>query len=143
MRLLALAFVTVTLGQPIDPYSGDWTADFHGTTYVRLMLNDKGGAAQGAMSIGKDIHVDRQGNIDGVTEAASTLTPMLDVRRSGEVLSFSYRSGDNVDVDTFELRLIDSNTAELTLLLPEEARQELAADGIPLPRPFRLAQSRR
>jgi hypothetical protein len=143
MRLLALAFVTVTLGQPLGPYSGDWTADFQGTTYVRLVLNDKGGTAQGAMSIGKSIHVDGQGNIDGVTEATSTLTPMLDVRRSGDVLSFSYRSGDNVDVDTFELRLIDSNTAELTLLLPEEARQELAADGIPLPRPFRLAKSRR
>ena len=143
MRILALAFLTVTLGQPIGPYGGDWTADFHGTTYVRLVLSDKGGAPQGAMSIGTSLHVDGQGNIDGVSEAASTLTPMLDVRRSGEVLSFSYRSGDNVDVDTFELRLIDSNTAELTLLLPEEARQELAADGIPLPKPFRLAKSRR
>ncbi|HEX7140630.1 MAG TPA: hypothetical protein VF219_22450, partial [Vicinamibacterales bacterium] len=83
MRLLALAFVTVVLGQPLGSYSGDWTADFHGTTYVHLALNDKAGAPQGAMSIGKSIHVDGQGNIDGVTEAAPTLRPMLDVRQNG------------------------------------------------------------
>jgi hypothetical protein len=140
MRLLALAFVTVFLGQPLGPYSGDWTADFRGTTYVRLALSDAAGAPRGAMSIGTSIHVDKQGNLDGVTEAASTLRPMLDVRRSGNVLSFSYQSDD--DVDQFELRLIDTNTAELTVLLPEEARQQLAADGIPLPKPFRLLKSR-
>ncbi len=65
---------------------------------------------------------------------------MLDVRQNGDVLSFSYDNGG--DVDKFELRLIDTNTAELTVLIPEEARQELAADGIPLPKPFRLAKSR-
>jgi hypothetical protein len=140
MRLLALAFVTVVLSQPLAPYSGDWTAVFSGTTYVRLALNDRAGAPQGALSIGQSIHVDGQGNIDRVTEAAPTLRPMLDVRRNGDVLSFSYENGG--DVDKFELRLIDTNTAELTVLIPEEARQELAADGIPLPKPFRLAKSR-
>ena len=140
MRLLALAFVAVMLGQPLGPYSGDWTADFHGTTYVRLALNDKGGAPQGAMSIGKSIQVDGQGNVERVSEAALTLGPMLDVSRSGEVLSFSYKDGD--DVDKFELRLIDASSAELTLLIPEEERKQLAAEGIPLPKPFRLAKSR-
>lgn len=141
MRLLALTFVTVVLGQPLGPYSGDWTADFHGTTYVRLALSDQAGAPRGEMSIGKDIHVDGQGNLDMVTEAAPTLRPMFDVQRNGDVLSFSCKIDD--DVDRFELRLIDTNTAELTLLIPEEERRELAADGIPLPKPFRLAKSRR
>ena len=140
MRLLALAFVTVMLGQPL-PSSGDWTADFHGTTYLRLALNDKAGAPQGAMSIGKSIHVDGQGNVDRVTEAASTLSPMTDVRRSGNVLSFSYE-GNGHDVSKFELRLIDTNTAELTLLISEGERKQLAAEGISLPKPFRLAKSR-
>jgi hypothetical protein len=140
MRLLALAFATVFLGQPLGPYSGDWTADFHGTTYVRLALSDKDGAPQGAMSIAASLHVDKQGNVDEATEAAATLRPLSDVRRSGEVISFSYESAN--DVDKFELRLVDTNTAELTLLLPEEARQELAADGIPMPKPFRLAKAR-
>lgn len=140
MRVLALTFVTVMFGQPLGPYSGDWTGDFHGTTYLRLALTDKAGAPHGEMSICKDIHVDGQGNLDVVTEAASTLVPILDVQRSGDVLSFFYKHGD--DVDKFEMRLIDTNTAELTLLLPDEDRQQLASEGIPLPKPFRLAKSR-
>jgi hypothetical protein len=139
MRLLALAFVTVMLGQPLGPYSGDWTADFNGTTYLRLALNDKAGAPQGEMSICKSIQVDGQGNVDRVTEAPSTLRPMTDVRRSGDVLSFSY-DDDGQNVSKFELRLINPNTADLTLLLPEDERQQLAAEGIPLPKPFRLAK---
>jgi len=140
MRLLALAFVTVILGQPLGSYNGDWIANYHGTTYVRLELRDTTGALQGAMSIGSSIHVDAQGNIDGVAEAPSTLRPILDLRRNGEVVSFSYENGG--DVDKFELRLIDTNTAELRVVIPEDARQELAADGIPLPKPFRLLKSR-
>ena len=141
MPLLALAFVTVMLGQSVGPYTGDWTADFHGTTYLRLTLTDKAGAPQGAMSIGKSIKVDGQGNVDTVTEAPSTLRPMKDVRRIGNVLSFSYED-DAHDVSQFELRLIDTNTAELTLILPEDERQQLAAEGVSLPKPFRLAKSR-
>ena len=141
MRLLALAFVTVMLGQPLGPYSGDWTADFNGTTYLRLTLNDKAGAPQGAMSICTSIQVDGQGNVDRVTEAPSTLRPMTDVRRNGNVLSFSY-DDDGHEPSKFELRLIDRNSADLTVLLPEEEREQLAAEGIPLPKPFRLAKSR-
>jgi hypothetical protein len=140
MRFLALAFAAVILGQPLGSYSGHWSADFHGTTYVRLELSDTTGAPQGAMSVGQSIHVDGQGNLDGVAEAPSTLRPILDLRRNGDVVSFSYENGG--DVDKFELRLIDTNTAELRVVLPEDARQELAADGIPLPKPFRLLKSR-
>jgi hypothetical protein len=140
MRLLTVALVTIVLGQPLGQFIGNWTADFHGTTYVHLSLNDQGGTAQGAMSIGSTIHVDKQGNVDEVTGAPSTLKPMLDVRRNGDVLVFSYDSGG--DLDQFELRLLDANTAELRLLLPEEARKELADDGIPLPKPFRLSKGR-
>src|SRR5215831_1107965 len=116
MQLLALAFVTVMLGQPLGLYTGDWTADFNGMTYVRLTLADKAGGPHGAMSIGTTIHVDAQGNIDSITQASSTLKPMLDVSRNGDVLSFSCRNGDDSGSDQFELRFIDPNTAELTLL---------------------------
>ena len=87
MRLLALAFVTVVLGQPLGPYSGDWTAEFNGTTYLRLTLHDKDGAPQGAMSMCTSLQVDKQGNVDRVTEAPRTLRPVTDVRLSGNVLS--------------------------------------------------------
>ena len=141
MRFPALAFVAVMLGQPLGPYSGDWTAAFNGTTYLRLTLNDKAGAPQGAMSICNSIQVDREGNLETVTEAPQTLRPMTDVRLNGNVLSFSYDDGGD-DASTFELRLIDADTADLTVLFAEAERQELAAQGTPLPKAFRLAKSR-
>jgi hypothetical protein len=139
MLALAMALV-VTVGQPFNGYGGDWTADYHGTTYVRLALTDTAGAPPGAMSIAESIHVDAQGEIDGVTEAPSKLTPMLDVHWNGTVWSFSVKNVD--DVDRFEFRLIDANTGELTPIIPEEQRQELAKDGIPLPKPFRVTKAR-
>jgi hypothetical protein len=141
MRFLALAFVTVALGQPLGPYSGDWTAEFNGTTYLRLTLHDKDGAPQGAMSMCTSLQIDKQGNVDRVTEAPQTLRPVTDVRLSGNVLSFSHDDGGH-DVSPFELRLIDPHTAELTVLLTEEERQGLAAEGVPPPKAFRLVKSR-
>jgi hypothetical protein len=139
MPALAIA-LAIVVGQPFNGYSGDWTADYHGTTYVRLALTDTVGAPQGAMSIGESIHVDARGNVDAVTEAPSNLTRMLDVRWNGTVLSFTVKNGD--DIDRFELRLIDANTGELTPIIPEEQRQELAKEGIPLPKPFPVTKAR-
>jgi hypothetical protein len=139
MPALAIA-LAIMVGQPFSGYGGDWTADYHGTTYVRLALTDTVGAQQGAMSIGESIHVDARGNVDGVTEAPSNLTRMLDVRWNGAVLSFTVKNGD--DTDRFELRLIDANTGELTPIIPEEQRQELAKEGIPLPKPFPVTKAR-
>jgi hypothetical protein len=141
MRLLPIALVTVMLGQPLGPFGGEWSADFHGTTYVRLALNDGGSGPQGGMNIGNSIRVDKQGNLESVSEAGGTLVPLLDVRRSGDVLSFSYKTTDG-DIDKFELRLVDTTTAELALILSEDERKELASDGIPPPKPFRLVKSR-
>ena len=140
MTAFAVVLLAVTVGQPFNGYVGEWTADYHGTTYVRLSLGDAAGAPQGTMSIGESIHIDAQGNVDAVTEAPSTLTRMLDVRWNGAVLSFSVSTGD--DVRRFELRLIDGNTGELTPIITEEQRQDLARDGIPLPKPFRVTKAR-
>lgn len=140
MTAFAVVLLAVTAGQPFE-YVGDWTADYHGTTYVRLSLGDAAGAPQGTMSIGDRIHVDAQGNVDEVTEAPSTLTRMTDVRWDGAVLSFSVGDGDAAH--RFQLRLIDGNTGDLTPIITDEQRQELATDGIPLPKPFRVTKARR
>jgi hypothetical protein len=140
MRALALAFVAIALGQLNNPPTGTWTADYRGTTYVRLALADGTAGPQGTMSIGQTIHVDKEGNVDSATPASSTFTQMLDVRWNGAILSFSIKGND--DVDKFDLRLINTNTAELTPIIPEEQQRELAADGIPLPKPFRLTKAR-
>ncbi len=140
MWIVAMALLALTVAQPFDQYSGRWTAKYQGTTYIQLVLGSTSvGAPQGAMSIGESIHVDAQGNVDGVTEAPSPLMRMLDVNWNGRVLSFSIKHGD--DIHRFELRLIDASTGELTPVIPEEQRQELANDGIPLPKPFRVTKA--
>ncbi len=141
MTAFAAVVLAVTVGQPFSGYGGQWTADYHGTTYVRLDLGDAAGTPHGSMSIGDRIHVDGQGNVDDVSEAPSTLARMTDVRWDGRVLSFSVGDGD--DTHGFELRLIDANTGELTPLITDEQRQELATDGIPLPKPFRVTRTPR
>ena len=139
MRLFAMAFVGLVLGQPDNVLNGNWTANFQGTTYVRMAFAEGSTVLQGTMSIGQSIHVDDEGNVDRVTAASSTPTRMLDIRWNDGVLSFGINDGP--DVDRFEFRLIDANHAELTMIIPGEERRQLAAERIPLPKPFRLTKT--
>lgn len=138
MGLFSLALAGLALMQS-GTMSGSWTAEYGGTTYVHLVL-ESGAAPRGTMSIGRSIHVDEKGNVDGATPAPSALAQMLDVHRSGDVLSFGFNDGDQID--RFEFRLIDANHAELMLIMSEEQRQQLADDRIPLPKPFPLTRMR-
>jgi len=106
MRPFAIAFVGLVLGQPGNVLNGNWTANFQGTTYVRLAFAEGATVPQGTMSIGQRIHVDDEGN-----------------------------------VDRFEFRLIVANHAELAPILSGEERRQLAAEQIPLPKPFRLTKA--
>jgi hypothetical protein len=139
MRAFAIAFVGLVLGQPGSALNGNWTANFQGTTYVRLTFAGGATAPQGTMSIGQSIHVDDEGNVDSVTSASSTPTRMLDMRWNDGVLSFGINDGP--DVDRFEFRMIDANHAELAMILSEEERRQAAVEQIPLPKPFRLTKT--
>ena len=70
MRPFAIAFVGLALGQPGNVLNGNWTANFQGTTYVRVAFAEGATAPQGTMSIGKSIHVDDERNVDSVTAAS-------------------------------------------------------------------------
>jgi hypothetical protein len=139
MRPFAIAFVGLMLGQPSNLLIGNWTADFQGTTYVRVEFAEGATAPQGTMSIGQSIHVDGDGNVDRVTASSSTPTRMLDIRWNDGVLSFGVNDGPGVD--RFEFRLIDANHAELTLIVFGEERRQADAEQIPLPKPFRLTKT--
>ena len=127
------------LGQPGNVLNGNWTANFQGTTYVRLAFAEGATAPQGTMSIGKSIHVDDEGNVDSVILGSFTPTRIRDIRWNDGVLSFGINDGP--DVDRFEFRLIDANHAELAMVLSEEERRQAAAEQIPLPKPFRLTKT--
>jgi hypothetical protein len=139
MRLLALVFVALLFGQPGNALNGHWIAEFQGTTYVRLALTEGTTVPQGTMSIGPNIHVDDEGNVDGVTAASSTPSRMLDMRWNDGVLSFGINDGP--DVDRFEFQLVDAHHAELALILSGEERRQLTAEHVPLPKPFRLTKA--
>jgi hypothetical protein len=139
MRSFAIAFVGLVLGQPGNVLNGNWTANFQGTTYVRLTFAEGATKPQGTMSIGQSIHVDDEGNVDSVTAASSTPTRMLDIRWNDGVLSFG--TNDGPDVDRFEFRLIDANHAELTMIFSEEERRQATAEQLPVPKPFRLTNT--
>jgi hypothetical protein len=139
MRPFAIAFVGLVLGQPGNVLNGNWTANFQGTTYVRLTFAEGATVPQGTMSIGQSIHVDDEGNVASVTAASSTPTRMLDIRWNEGVLSFGINDGP--DVDRFEFRLIDANHAEMAMILSEEERRQAAAERLPLPKPFRLTKT--
>lgn len=139
MRPFAIALMALVLGQPGNGLNGNWTANFQGTTYVRLAFVEGVTGPEGTMSLGQSIHVDDEGNVDRVAAASSAPARMLDIRWNDNVLSFGINDGP--DIDRFELRLIDTNHAELAMILSEEERRQAAAERVPLPKPFRLTKT--
>jgi hypothetical protein len=58
------------------------------------------------------------------------------VTLKGNTLSFSRKEGK--DIDRFEFRLQDGGSGELQFLVSDEDRKELAGQGVPAPKPFRM-----
>jgi hypothetical protein len=134
--LLAAAIATIPATQT-DSVAGSWTADFQGRTFVRLELRTAGDSLTGEISIG-DIQVDDQGGLREVGDPPATATPIFDVVQKTSTVTFARKDGD--DTDRFELRILAHGRAELQLVPTEELRQELAANGIPMPKPFAMTR---
>ena len=136
---LVLAITALSAGQPARaPVGGSWTATFQDRTFIRLEITTVDGAISGGISMG-DFEVDPQGAVRRAGAAPTSLRPIFDATRSGSTLTFFAK--DVNDTDKFELRLLDNTDAELRLLLNDEDRAELAASGIPLPKPIRLRKA--
>jgi hypothetical protein len=130
------AMLALSLGQAgSQAYTGTWTAEFDGKTYVRLELKATDGTLAGRISLG-NIQLDKKGDVNKAEDAPPTLTPIFDVRLRDRVLSFSHQ--DSHDTDHFELRLVGNTAAELRFLPTAEDLKELAKEGIPAPKPIRL-----
>ena len=132
--ILALALVQASDGW----YEGTWTAEFQGITFVRFELGVSNGKPGGRISLG-NIEVNAEGGLRAASPAPERLTEVFDVTVRGGVVAFSHK--DSHDIDRFELRQAGDH-AELWFLLPEETRKELAAEGIPVPKPFALKKER-
>lgn len=139
MKTLALVIALTAVsgqsgGTSVD---GVWIAQFEGRTFLRLELKTVDGTTTGGLSIG-NIEVDKQGALRLVGELPRTLTPIFDVTEQPSLVTFSRKDGS--DIDRFELHVLGTGRAELRFLLSDEDREELAADGVPAPKPIALTR---
>ena len=138
-NILVAVSLMLTIGQigrtADQGLAGTWVADLKGTTYVRLELEPAdAGTVRGRIALG-NMEVDGQGQVIKA-EAARELTPIFDVTL--RITGISFARKDVNDSDRFQMRLLDSETAELLYIPTEEDRKELAAEGIAVPQPIRL-----
>jgi hypothetical protein len=139
MKIVPLIAAVVALaGQSSGaPIAGSWTAQFNDRTFVRLELKAANGTFDGGISLG-DVEVDKQGALSRVSEAPHDLTPIFDVMQAASTVRFSRKDG--ADTDRFELRVLETGRAELQFLVSDRDFRELAAIGVPAPRPFQLTK---
>ena len=136
MKILAVIVAACLAGQAAGaPMAGTWRAEFEGRTFITLELESANGTVTGLISLG-DIEVDKQGALSRVSEPKRKPTPIFDVSQTGSTLRFAVKDQD--DTDQFELRVLDAGRAELRMLLADQDVKELAAQGVPVPKPFAL-----
>lgn len=135
----AILLATVLLIGPTQTsnqsFAGTWTAEHANQTFVRLELEGAGAVLGGRISLG-DIELDKNGQVKTAKAAPPNTTPIFDVAERAGTLTFAHKDGR--DTDRFELKLVDATTAELTFILTEDSRKELAAQGISEFKPLRL-----
>jgi hypothetical protein len=134
--ILLVTALVIGAAQTSNPsFAGTWTAEHANQTFVRLELEGAGAAIGGRMSLG-DIELDKSGQVKLAKAAPPNPTPIFDVAERAGKLTFARKDGR--DTDRFELKLVDGTTAELTFVLTEASRKELAAQGISEFKPLRL-----
>lgn len=116
--------------------TGSWSSEFKGQTFARLELHSEAGKLSGTLALA-DIQVDEHGGVRSVGEQNDALS-IFDVSQQESKVSFSRKNDD--DAERFEFRLLDSTHGELRFLATDELRAEVAASGIPLPKPFLLTR---
>jgi hypothetical protein len=140
MLCMALTIAALSTAQtPTGPFTGSWTAAFEGRTFIRLDITAVEGAFAGGISLG-NFEVDQQGVVSRADAAPLMPTPISGVTRKGSTVTFARKDGH--DTDRFEVRLLENGDADLHFLLSEEDRQQLAASGVPVPKPIRLTKAK-
>jgi hypothetical protein len=127
---LVFATVVMLVQAPASKYVGTWTAELGGRTYVRLELKrGASGALEGQMDLARNVQVDARGEVNRVSEEMQGAAPLLNLRATNAVLSFSRKDGN--DTNRFELRVTGTDAAELMPVLTEMDRRELAENNTP------------
>jgi hypothetical protein len=99
-------------------------------------LEERGGKPGGRMGIG-NIEVHPDGTLRKVAPVPAQLSAIFDAVSNDAMLSFSRKAGN--DTDRFELRRVGDH-GELSLIMSDELRRQVAAEGLPIPKPIRLTK---
>ena len=137
MLQLIFAAATILQAAGLQDFAGSWIAQVKGETFARLELTIGTGGVQGRLLLASKIHVDANGEVDGLNPGDTSTASISDVALRDGVLSFSRKDGD--DADRFGMRLADGR-ATLTFIVDAALRAELAREGIPVPRPITLTR---
>jgi hypothetical protein len=136
---IALTIAAWSTAQPASgPFAGSWTAVFDGRPFIRLDIKATDGSIVGGMSVG-NFEVDQQGLVSRADAAPLLLTAISGATRKGSTVTFARKDGH--DTDQFEVRMLENGDADLHFLLNDEDRRQLAASGVPVPKPIRLKKA--
>ena len=108
-----LGQVGTTAQTPSQSFTGSWSAEYSGTTFVRLELDAARSPLGGRISLG-DIQLDKQGDVIKAKTAPPSFTTLFDVALRGPLLSFSRKDGN--DTDHFEMRLTGNDSAVMKIM---------------------------
>ena len=145
------ALVDPVADRPVGEEAGEAAAD--GVEQLRLACNVQVALVLPREARGRQI-LRRRGAADRDRQLRAVFANQLRVcgsNLSGEILGQGSRIDqlpgtsraacqirDVTDIDRFEMRLLDDETAELLFIPTDEDRKELAAEGIGVPKPMRL-----
>jgi hypothetical protein len=136
--ILAAAITAIAAAQSDSvAATSSWTAEFKGQIFIRLELRTIDGRLRGSISTG-DLQVDEKGDIRHVEHPRSDPTAIFDVVQQGATVTFSRK--DEHDTDRFEFRVLNSARGESRLIPTKDLLEELAAAGIPMPKPIILSR---
>jgi len=113
-----------------EAYVGIWKAEYQGKTFALLKLKIENQKLNGTLSSG-EINVDKDGEVNEVTEEANSETPISEIKRDGAALSFKVQNEN--DVDQYQLNLTGEDSAELKIVSPGPL-----PEGVPVIKPFKM-----
>ena len=134
IAILLAAVVSLLPQSAVQPFDGTWTADFQGRPLVRLELHAADSTLTGRIQIA-DMHVDSTGAVERLDSGLSDPAPLSQLIVRDRTVSFTAH-----DDDAFQMVLLADGRAELRFVLTDELREELARDGIPVPKPLVLSR---
>jgi bla regulator protein blaR1 len=112
-------------------FVGSWHAKFEGKTFQTIKLEKQEGKLTGTVSHG-EIQSDKDGELTSAEEIDGS-DPIVEAKLTGGILRVTTKEEDSQDTIEFEMKLTDTDQAELRILTPPD---------VPTLKPWRLERAK-